>query len=248
MNQAAGVPAAAPVALKHLVGDVVASQLVHTAGGLSKLAQLSESALRHLGYDELVPTFPVLRHIHAGFVAFCPIMTATFGESLDQDDHKTIAKVLELVGRKSLAAVKVDLAGDDAALVGSRLRTELEEAMQKSMTKGKSGADDDRALPAPDVRMATGDQARRGGRKAKAQKLLTAPSALEKAQAYVCMGVDIDEQRANLYSLREVRAEILQRRKLQAKRMQQGLQPTQGGQAKRSREEDEYKDLLQIRL
>ncbi len=237
--------------LTAIVGSTVAGQLLVQAGGLAKLSQQSDSQLRHMGYDELLPSFPVLRHLHAGFIAFCPLITALFGDCLDQDDHKTVAKALELTGRKALAAAKMDLAGPAADGSGQHLRTELEEAIDKARRKGKSGADDDRALPLPDVRMATGDQARRGGRKAKAQRLLEAPSVLEKAQAFVCMGADMEEQRAQIYSLREVRAEMEQRRRLQTKRTMLAAASTDGGgsiAAKRGREEEEYKDLLQIRL
>jgi hypothetical protein len=240
-----------PPTLTAIVGPVAARQLLASAGGLAKLAQMTESQLRHLGYDDLVPSFPVLRNLHGGHIALCPLLTTIFGERLDLDDHKTIAKAVELTGRKALVAAKTDLSGgltsQGSDTAGEAMRAELEAAIDKARRRGKSGADDDRPLPVPEVRLASaagGAQTRRGGRKVQQARLLDAPTVLEKAQAYVRMGQAVEEQQQQLYDMREVRAELEQRRRLQAKK----AATTTGGGVKRARAEDEYKDLLQIRL
>ena len=251
MLQAGG----ATPALTAIVGSKTASQLIAASGGLAKLSQQTDAQLRHLGHDALLPEFPVLRHLHAGFLAFCPFIVGLFGDDLDRDDHKTVAKAIELTGRKALMAAKLDVSGGSSS--GDKvaaLLSELEAAVAKASAKGKSSLDDDKALPLPEIHMAGGgDNPRRGGRKVQAKRLLEAPSTLEKAQAYVQMGVAFDDQAHAVYNLREVRAEMEQQRRLQAKKAlllaAAGAAGGKGGNGtKRSREEEEYQDLLRISL
>ncbi|EKF30875.1 hypothetical protein MOQ_005299 [Trypanosoma cruzi marinkellei] len=225
-----------------LVGRDVAKQLLEKASGLVGLARLSDAAIRHLGLDDATQ-FQRARHLHAGCIVETPIFVEFFGsDEVRADDLQAAKKAIAVLARKCSIVAKADLAGGSAS--GALGEAELEKvrhSFELLLAEGKVNATDTQALPVPHV-FVRGEEAKRkrGGRrefrKQRAQK--DAPSALERAVSHVKMGVSEEEQLQTLMQRSDVRAQML---KGLTKAPEQRKRP-------RDANDDEYDDLLQIRL
>ncbi|KAH9582325.1 Nop domain [Trypanosoma melophagium] len=235
----------APVMLPNLsalVGRDVANKLVEAAGGVVALARLSDAALRHLGLCEEAQ-FQRARHLHAGYLAESPIFVEFFGaDDVRADELRAAKKALAVLARKCCIAAKADLSGGAATdELGEREREKLRHTFELLLAEGKVNAIDTQALPVPHV-FVRGEETKkkRGGRKEfrKQQAQKDAPSALERAVSHLKMGVSEEEQIQTLMLRSDVRAELLN-----------GVaKPREQRKRQRDEKDDEYDDLMQIRL
>lgn len=168
--------------LTHLIGSLVAAQLLNARGGLTALAETPSSNLAGIGSK---------RPAHSGFATNIGVRSQGYlydAELVRRQRPELRTQAMRIVSAKIVLAARVDRVHESpSGSTGDDLREQcekrLDDLIKVAPNKGQ------RALPAPDDKPSK----KRGGRRARKAKEATAMTDLRKAQNRMAFGKEEQE-------------------------------------------------------
>lgn len=169
-----------------LVGTKVAARLIAATGGVRELALCPSNNLQVIGYDPSkaadLQGYSLIRLMpHVGFVGECDMV-----KDLADSDYAKVA--VRLLAAKLAMASRADAARSHSdGAFGLKLKAEVEARLEKRMEPAPYKIDN--PLPPP----ITQARKKRGGKRARRLKELTAPTELRRLQNRIAFGTATED-------------------------------------------------------